>query len=297
LAKEGISVQVLDSANQIDNQPRATHYSVPALKVLKKAGLYDDVREQGFTPDGGSWRKADGTPLCVMKTAHLPMETRMACLPLNKLCKLAYEAIQKEPTVEIKWSHKVTGVSQDKDKATVDVETPSGPQKLEADYVVGCDGASSQIRRSLFGDMEFPGFTWDEQLVATNVRLRLLGRFSTSLTSFTSLTGMQVYYDMSPFEWEDSNFVVDKKNWYMVSKIQPDGLYRVTYNDTPGLTRQEYIERQPMRFEEFLPGNPKPDQYKLVSIGPYKVHQRCATSFRVGRCILAADAAHLCNPL
>jgi 2-polyprenyl-6-methoxyphenol hydroxylase-like FAD-dependent oxidoreductase len=27
------------------------------------------------------------------------------------------------------------------------------------------------------------------------------------------------------------------------------------------------------------------------------LHQRCADSFRVGRFLLAADAAHLCNPL
>lgn len=29
---------------------------------------------------------------------------------------------------------------------------------------------------------------------------------------------------------------------------------------------------------------------------PYKIHQRCAEKFRVGRSLIAADAAHLCNP-
>lgn len=51
-----------------------------------------------------------------------------------------------------------------------------------------------------------------------------------------------------------------------------------------------------MKFERMLPGNPKPDQYKLVNCSPYKMHQRCAEKFRVGRFLLAADAAHLCNP-
>jgi 2-polyprenyl-6-methoxyphenol hydroxylase-like FAD-dependent oxidoreductase len=51
-----------------------------------------------------------------------------------------------------------------------------------------------------------------------------------------------------------------------------------------------------MKYEAMLPGNPKPGEYKLTNISPYKVHQRCAEKFRVGRFLLAADAAHLCNP-
>jgi len=51
-----------------------------------------------------------------------------------------------------------------------------------------------------------------------------------------------------------------------------------------------------MKYEKMLPGNPKPEDYKLTNISPYKIHQRCAEKFRVGRFLLAADAAHLCNP-
>jgi 2-polyprenyl-6-methoxyphenol hydroxylase-like FAD-dependent oxidoreductase len=51
-----------------------------------------------------------------------------------------------------------------------------------------------------------------------------------------------------------------------------------------------------MKYEAMLPGNPKPSNYKLTNISLYKVHQRCAEKFRVGRFLLAADAAHLCNP-
>lgn len=82
----------------------------------------------------------------------------------------------------------------------------------------------------------------------------------------------------------------------MVAKITSDGLYRVTYGETPGLTLEEIKERQPWKLETVLPGHPKPHEYKLISMAPYKMHQRCAPAFRVGRVLLAADAAHLCNP-
>lgn len=82
----------------------------------------------------------------------------------------------------------------------------------------------------------------------------------------------------------------------MAAKITADGLYRVTYGETPGLTREQYLERQPWKFETMLPGHPKPDAYRIVNFAPYKMHQRCAPAFRVGRVLLVADAAHLCNP-
>jgi 2-polyprenyl-6-methoxyphenol hydroxylase-like FAD-dependent oxidoreductase len=82
----------------------------------------------------------------------------------------------------------------------------------------------------------------------------------------------------------------------MAAKITPDGMWRVSYGELAGLTREELIARQPMKYEAMLPGNPKPGDYELKNISPYKVHQRCAEKFRVGRFLLVADAAHLCNP-
>jgi hypothetical protein len=83
----------------------------------------------------------------------------------------------------------------------------------------------------------------------------------------------------------------------MAAKITDDGLWRVTYGDDAGLDREELVKRQPMRYEQILPGNPKPGDYNLISMSPYKLQQRCAKTFRVGKVLLVADAAHLCNPL
>jgi len=83
----------------------------------------------------------------------------------------------------------------------------------------------------------------------------------------------------------------------MAARISNDGLWRVTYGELAGLSREEIIARQPEKFRRILPGNPSPGEYQLVNISPYRVHQRLARSMRVGRFLLAADAAHLCNPL
>jgi 2-polyprenyl-6-methoxyphenol hydroxylase-like FAD-dependent oxidoreductase len=83
----------------------------------------------------------------------------------------------------------------------------------------------------------------------------------------------------------------------MAARIGKDGMWRISYGEVPGLSTEEYRKRLPWKFETMLPGHPKPDQYRVTNFSPYKVHQRCSKHMRVGRFLLAADAAHLCNPL
>jgi len=82
----------------------------------------------------------------------------------------------------------------------------------------------------------------------------------------------------------------------MGAKITRDGLWRVSYGEPADMPFEEVLKRQPWKYETMLPGKPQPGDYRLVNINPYRIHQRCAEKFRVGRVCLAADAAHLCNP-
>lgn len=83
----------------------------------------------------------------------------------------------------------------------------------------------------------------------------------------------------------------------MASRISNDGLWRVSYGEKSGLTREELLARQADKFKKMLPGHPSPEEYRITNFSPYRVHQRLAESFKVGRFLLAGDAAHLCNPL
>jgi 2-polyprenyl-6-methoxyphenol hydroxylase-like FAD-dependent oxidoreductase len=172
LARAGITVQLVEQTKELDKSPRATHYAAPAIHELRRAGVLDEVRAEGFCPRGVCWRKLDGTRIAGLSNASEDEDPdTMTCLPLNRLGAILYEHVQKQPLATISFDHKVVGIGQDEEQAWIDVETPEGNKRLSAPYIVGCDGANSQIRRSLFGDWEFPGRTWDEQIVATNVRI------------------------------------------------------------------------------------------------------------------------------
>lgn len=83
----------------------------------------------------------------------------------------------------------------------------------------------------------------------------------------------------------------------VIAQLNNDGLLRITYGEETGLTHEQMRERLPAKYKAFVPGAPEPDEYNVVNFSPYKIHQRCAERLRVGRFLLAADAAHLCNPL
>lgn len=265
----------MDQGKGLDTNPRATHYAAPAVATLLRAGVVDDMKAEGFQPGGVCWRKLNGEVIAGLDAnvvGNAP--DRMICLPLDRLAKILKSHLDRQPNAQILFDHEVVGIGQDENEAWVDLKASGEEKRLSARYIIGCDGANSKIRRSLFGDWEFPGHTWDKQIVATNT-----------------------YYDFDQFGWSDSNFIVHPEHWYMAARISKDGLWRVTYGEIPGLTHDELLSRQPMKFKQFLPGQPDPDKYKVVNISPYKVHQRLAEKLRVGRFLLAADAAHLCNPL
>jgi len=176
LSKHGISVQILEASDHLDQQPRAAHYGTPAIPEFVRAGIIDEMRARGLILSTMCWRRPDDHSFIAGFDASNVLsdvdgqDMRTHCFVLQDLDQLMLDEVVGKYGGEIEWEHKVVDVGQDADKAWVDVQTPDGSRKrIEADYVVGCDGANSQVRKSLFGD-EFPGFTWDAQIIATNVR-------------------------------------------------------------------------------------------------------------------------------
>ncbi|RYP01441.1 hypothetical protein DL764_006211 [Monosporascus ibericus] len=284
LAREGIVVRVLESASSPDIRPRATHYGPAGVHELRRSGVLDSIVSRGgLTPSGVAWRFPSGEVLAELPQNPMPAVDRVVSLPLNLVVEILLEAVRAQPTAEISFGHRVLRVDQADSAAWVEVETDMGAggesavkkSTIMADYVVGCDGASSTVRRCLFGD-SFPGFTWDPWLVAVNVR----------------------YGGFDAARWSDINFVIHPTEWCMAARIGgPDGLWRVTFGEDGGLSQEECAARVPDRLRAALPGQATLDGFDIVSSSPYRIHQRCAPQFRVGRILLAADAAHLCNPM
>jgi 3-(3-hydroxy-phenyl)propionate hydroxylase/6-hydroxy-3-succinoylpyridine 3-monooxygenase len=113
--------------------------------------------------------------------------------------------------------------------------------------------------------------TWPERFVATNV-----------------------LYDFQDLGYSDGTFLVDPTYGAVIARIDREGLWRCTYCEDASLPEESIPERMPAYFKAILPeGAPMPE---VVSWSPYKMHQRAADRMRVGRVLLAGDAAHATNP-
>jgi 2-polyprenyl-6-methoxyphenol hydroxylase-like FAD-dependent oxidoreductase len=171
LGRKGVNVEIFEATDEVDKRLRATHFSSAATRVLQRVGILDEIRETGVITKRVVWRKPDGTLLAALDYESLPEDhkERMVALPLPEVCSILLNKIPALPTVQLRWKHKVVDAGQDQGTAWVDVESVDGKQRIEADYIIGCDGASSKIRQLFAGKDNYPGLTWDEQLVATNV--------------------------------------------------------------------------------------------------------------------------------
>jgi 2-polyprenyl-6-methoxyphenol hydroxylase-like FAD-dependent oxidoreductase len=274
LARQGIAVTVLDAEPAVVRSPRAAVYFHTTLSILRKLGLLDDAEAIGLQstefmmhwPDTGEAVRSD------MRDA--PMEAGQDIdhnlhFGQHLLAELVMEHLARLPNTQLLWNHRVTALAQDGGKVTLTCETPDGKRQLSADWVIGTDGARSTVRRLL--GLEFEGFTWPDRFVATNIE-----------------------YPFLDFNFCNANMIVDPVNWAVVGRLGRENLWRLTYGEDASLDEATILERLPERFAAILPDPSIP--YRIDNFSPYSVHQRCASSFRVGRVLLAGDAAHACNP-
>ena len=271
LAQRGLKVTVLEREAAVIASPRAMVYHCAVLPGLEKLGLLDDVLQAGFT--------ATRLAMHVFKTGekigldvgvlegHEPYAFNVH-LGQHELARIALEHLRELPGTEVLFGTSVLGITEDGDSVTVTAESSLEPLEIKADYVVGTDGARSQVRK-LIG-LELEGMTWPERFVATNIR-----------------------YDMKKLGYEDANMVIDDTYGCVVARIDEEDLWRVTFAEDADLPEEELPDRIATFFKTLLKGD---DDYRIREYSPYFMHQRSAPTYRKGRVLLAGDAAHITNP-
>jgi 3-(3-hydroxy-phenyl)propionate hydroxylase len=275
LARAGVPVTVLEADAEVLNSPRAIAYQPPTTAALERLGVLDDVLKRAVKSTEVAFRRVDGSPLAILNWGVLKERTPydyMLLIGQDTLSRVVVSHLKQYPHAEIRWGHRVTGISQDASCVTVTAATAQGEVQLQAPWVAGTDGARSPVRESL--GITFDGITWPERFVATNV-----------------------FYDFHLHGYSRANFIVDPVDWAVIAQIDKTGLWRVCYGEDMSLTEEEIRQRLPERFKRLLPGAPEPESYRVDLCNPYRVHQRTASRFREGRVLLAGDAAHATNPI
>ncbi len=170
-------ITILDAAESLNTAPRATNYGTPAIQLFRKVGILPEIRRDGYVPNNVCWRKLDGTRLAGIDWTVNHQEGLagdfITVYAVGEMCGLLERELKSRASISIRGGSKVTaiksGLASEDDHAVVEVEENGQTKEYSADYIVGTDGGNSTVRRLVFGSRKFPGFSWEEQIVATNV--------------------------------------------------------------------------------------------------------------------------------
>lgn len=177
LARSRISSTVLESWDRVDERLRATQYGVPATRVFRRAGILDDIRSRSISDFSTiCWRSvATGQVLTGIDLSVIREDDdRMTILPLNEILQIMLRHIRERYSdhVTLLFGHKVIDVQQNASTAWATVASDSsgtvGALKFEGDYIVGCDGGQSVVRKTLF-QRHWPGETFGCRVLVQNV--------------------------------------------------------------------------------------------------------------------------------
>ncbi|MFM1855167.1 MAG: hypothetical protein RLZ83_476 [Pseudomonadota bacterium] len=287
LASAGVQVTLIERDPAVSRQLRASTFHPPTLDMLDAWGITDELLRRGrITPrwqirlhETGEHVSFD---LSVLgdETAH---PYRLQC-EQSVLSEALEARLRQMSGVRIQRGRTVRAVGQDTDSAWVEVtaageaggaatsDVPASPdaERIEAAYVVGCDGAHSLVRKAIGADFEGTIYP-DVTLLAT--------------TGF-DFGSMWEDLDGVNYIWQDSG---------TYSLLHLPSIWRVSLHPTSDAPLE--IEADPARIEgrlrELFPGH---GPFPLVEIRPYRVHKRLATRWRDRRLLIAGDAAHLNNP-
>lgn len=274
LARAGVGTLLLEQTPTCATDLRASTFQPSTLDMLAKIGLFDALAAQGLKAPVYQYRSERNKTIFNFDLGEIADRTahpyRLQCEQW-KLAGLASAKIAAEPTGTVLFSRRVVAFDQDDAGVDVHAETPTAIETYRADYVIGCDGANSIIRKWL--GVEFEGFTYGEKFLC----------FSTDLPVENYVPNLCYV-----------NYMADPEEWLVL--LRAPTAWRVLLaasEDDPDAQLLGDAKKDAV-FAKIL-GSDMPVETLHRTI--YRVHQRVATRYRFGRVILAGDAAHLNNPL
>jgi len=277
LAAQDVPVLVLEAEPGLTVDLRAGTYHPPSLEMMAPYGITADMLKTAIKVP--RWQIRDRKEGVIVEwdvsliKDLTPYPYRLH-LEQHRLTPIMYSKLKDCPNAEVRFSHEVTDFSQSAESVTVTAQTPAGIEKFGARWLVGADGGRSAVRKCM--GVAFDGYTWPE-------------RFLVASTT----------YDFEPHGYRLNTYVADPVDWSAMFKMPgngPAGLWRVLFpvlpdDDEAAARSEDNVERLMQGFQ------PKAGRYEIQYKSLYKVHQRVAGQFRVGRALLAGDAAHVNNPI
>ncbi|GHF84154.1 2-polyprenyl-6-methoxyphenol hydroxylase-like FAD-dependent oxidoreductase [Amycolatopsis bartoniae] len=258
----GVGVTVLEPRLAPDPHSKALTIHPRTIELFACRGLADRFLGEGFRIPSGHFASLDHR----LDFGVLDTDFRFTLAIPQARTEELLEEHARVSGVDLKRGHRLLSLSDNENSVVIDAEGPDGAYRLEAEYVVGCDGTRSTVRQA--AGIAFPG------------------------TSYSVLGWLaDVSLDFPP---PGGAFSAGNGNGGLMVVPLPDGKYRLVGSapedvrgDWPGdLTLDE------VRGKAVAAAGTDFGAHSPVWLSRFTNAARQAERYRAGRVLLAGDAAH-----
>jgi 3-(3-hydroxy-phenyl)propionate hydroxylase len=214
-----------------------------------------------------------GTQIFRLEMAHPESEKYLPMYNLQQqyIEKFLHDSVAACPLIDMRWQSEMAAIVPGNDGVTLDIATPSGNYRLDANYVLAADGARSPIRTML--GLRLKGENYEGRYVIADIRMD--HDFPTERRAFFDPSG-------------------NPGGTVLIHK-QPDDLWRVDYQLKEGESEEEALREENIRARVTAIladiGHIKPWELEWWSV--YSANTLCLDDYRHGRVFFIGDAAHI----
>ncbi len=276
LRRRGLAVRVVDRLPQPEVKSRGKGVQPRTLEVLDDLGVVDRVLELGWSRD---LRVRWYVRRELLVDLHLPGRDPLPDVPHPNLVLLPQwrtEQVLRERLTElggtVEWDRELVDLEQQEDGVLARVTTSAGGAAgaIRAAWVVGCDGGHSRVR-DLLG-LALEGDSREERFLFGDVEVEGL---EPAGSGFVWFDGGE-YLAASPFR--------GLRSWQVQASL-PAGTEEPASLE---LLQRLFTERS---------GLPSVRLSSPTWLSTWHSNVRLADRYRVGRVLVAGDAAHLHSPV
>ncbi len=276
LAQQGVAVLVLDENDKVSWGSRAICFAKRPLEILDRLGCGQKMVNKGVVWNLGKVffdeRKVYDFNLLPEGGHKRPAFINLQQYYLEQyLVERALEIGSETGLLELRGGNRVSAVEPQEDGVELIVETPDGPYRILADWLIACDGAGSPTRTMM--GLDFQGRVFEDNFLIADVV-------------------MKADFPTERWFWFDPPF---NKGQSALLHRQPDDVWRIDLQLGWNIDRE--AEKDPARVREKLKAMLGEEvEFELEWVSIYTFQCRRMEKFRHGRVIFAGDAAHQVSP-
>ena len=284
LGRRGLKVLALEREPQFYGNARAVYTDDECMRIFQAAGIANDLDADMILDCPVQWVLKDGSVLGQLRRFDRPNGWTMSNFFYQPFLETRMEELlSRYPNVTAQRGRNVVGLDQSEDEVVIAhvpsegtnygeagacAPTPQDATRVRARWLVACDGGRSFVRSSL--GIKMTGKSFPEPWLVVDIKAK---------------DGADCFRHIPYF-----NFYCDPER-PTVSCPQPKGHHRFEFMLMPGQTR-DYME-DPATVRAFLGRHIDVEKVDVLRRLVYTFNALIAERWRVGRVLLAGDAAHM----